>query len=407
MPELSTIQIVFAVLATLGCLAWMAGAWAGVKVQRVLRPLIDWTPALPVGGPGGTGRDTVGSLRVIVPARDEAHTLPAAAASLLAQDHPALELVLVDDRSGDETPQLIDGLAAQDRRVQAVHIETLPEGWLGKTHALQTGLAGATTDWLLFTDADVHFAPRCLSLAVAHAEERELDHLVLMPDMPPENFLLDSTIAAFGRCFVLGQKLWKVEDPNSEAFIGVGAFNLVRRSALEATEGFPWLALDVVDDVALGKMLKQSGARCGVALGRGLLSVRWYHSLPEMARGLEKNTFAVAGFRLSAVLVMAGSLLALDAAPLAALAGFWIQGLSWLGWLGVVALVSGLGMGVRLARWSHRPLLPALAYPIGTLCMVGILLRSGVLGALRGGISWRGTFHSSKSLRSRARVRFL
>ena len=98
---------------------------------------------------------------------------------------------------------------------------------------------------------------------------------------------------------------------------------------------------------------------------------------------------------------------ATGASTLAALAGFWIPGLAWLGWLGVAALVAGIAMGLRLARWSHRPLVPVLVFPIGTLCMVGILVRAGVLGALRGGISWRGTFHSSKSLRRGARVRFL
>jgi hypothetical protein len=173
--------------------------------------------------------------------------------------------------------------------------------------------------------------------------------------------------------------------------------------ALERTEGLPWLALDVADDVALGKLLKSSGARCAVAMGRGLLSVDWYPSLPAMVRGLEKNTFSVLGCSLPrAVAVSAVALLA-DVSPLLALLPF---GLPWLTALGGLATLAALGTGAGIAVRSGRPLLPALLWPVGTLLFTFIVLRAGVLGHRRGGIRWRDTFYPSAVLRRGARVRF-
>jgi hypothetical protein len=106
---------------------------------------------------------------------------------------------------------------------------------------------------------------------------------------------------------------------------------------------------------------------------------------------------------------MAGLLLAMDAAPILALLDLGLPAplATALHALGLTALLSGAIMGVVLARWGHRPVWPGLAFPVGTLLMAFILVRAGVLGALRGGIAWRGTFHSSESLREHARVRFL
>ncbi len=394
MPELVLVPLALA--ASAGCLAWLAGSALALRVRRVV-------PPLPTEG------SPAGSLRVVVPARNEADTLPAAAETLLAQELPGLEVIFVDDRSDDGTGAHVDGLAARDPRARAVHVDALPDGWLGKTHALHVGSRDAATDWILFTDADVHFAPGTLARAVAAAEARGLDHLAVLPDVPPGGFLLDAAVAAFGRSFVLGQRLWAVEDPDSDAHVGVGAFNMVRRSAWERTERVPWFARDVIDDVALGRMMKSSGARCGVALGRRAVSVRWYRSLGEMVRGLEKNTFAAAGYSLPKALLLAGLLVTVDAGPLLALSGCGLDG-AWgaaLRALGATALVAGLATGVVLARWGGRRVLPALLFPVGTLLVAGMIVRAAWLGARRGGIAWRDTFHDTESLREHARVRFL
>src|SRR6185503_735296 len=108
-------------------------------------------------------------LTVVIPACNEAEHIESAAKTLIAQDYPDLEIILLNDRSTDTTAAIIDRLARDDNRVKAIHIETLPAGWLGKVHALDQGVARAQGEWILCTDADVHFAPGILRQAVAFA----------------------------------------------------------------------------------------------------------------------------------------------------------------------------------------------------------------------------------------------
>ena len=115
-------------------------------------------PALPaVKAPGA-----LPSLSVIVPARNEATAIGPALASLLAQDYPGLEIVAVDDRSTDGTGDVLRALAAANPSLRVLRIDDLPSGWLGKNHALWRGAQRSTGTWLLFTDADVVFAPGTL-----------------------------------------------------------------------------------------------------------------------------------------------------------------------------------------------------------------------------------------------------
>src|SRR6185503_13566834 len=109
------------------------------------------------------------------------------------------------------------------------------------------------------------------------------------PHMLPDSFALDSVISTFGTLFMLTTQIWRVEDPRSKAFVGIGAFNLVRRSAFEKTLGFPWLKLEIVDDVGLGLMMKRSGARCSLINARHCISLHWYRTLGQFARGAERT----------------------------------------------------------------------------------------------------------------------
>ena len=122
------------------------------------------------------------TVSVIVPARNEADTIGPALAVLTAQAGPRLEVVVVDDRSEDGTGDVAEALVADCAHARLVRVETLPGGWLGKNHALWTGARSApASDYLLFTDADVRFAPGTIAAAVTLAEERGLDHLAGAP----------------------------------------------------------------------------------------------------------------------------------------------------------------------------------------------------------------------------------
>ncbi len=373
---------------------WFPGAALGLLTLSRLRRLSALDPPAPSRWP---------RVSIVVPARNEGGTIEAATRSKLASGYPDLELVLVDDRSEDETGALVDGLAAGDPRVRALHVETLPEGWLGKVHALARGTEAASGSWLLFADADVHLAPEALRRAVAWAEAERLDHAVVMPEVDRGGFLLEAAYSAFGRYFAVSQRLWDVGRRGSSASVGVGAFNLVRREALARTPGFAELRMDVLDDLALGAMLARHGARAGVVAGVGLVGVRWYRDFADLARGLEKNVFVLLGCRAWRGFVAAGAMLALDLAPLAALV---LPGAHpALRALGAGALCVGALVSAAGARRVGRRIFPATLIPIGTLLLAGVIVRAGVLGTIRGGIFWRGTYHSSEDVRAGARHR--
>jgi len=146
--------LAWAALTLLAAALWSAIVVSLTRVWLFL-PRLDAVPPDPPGGRWPR-------VSVVVPSRDEAEAIEAAAQSLLVQDYPELELIAVDDRSSDGTGAILDRLAAADRRLGVVHVDALPEDWLGKNHACHRGAERATGEWLLFTAGDVVFAPGAL-----------------------------------------------------------------------------------------------------------------------------------------------------------------------------------------------------------------------------------------------------
>jgi glycosyltransferase involved in cell wall biosynthesis len=369
-----------------GCAYWL---WMFVGTVRAVRalPLLARSDVPP---PRAWPK-----LSIVIPACNEAESLESALRSVLDQDYAELEIILIDDRSTDGTAAIVDRLALIDPRILAIHVEQLPAGWLGKVHALALGAEKSHGPWLLFTDADVHMAPGALRTAVAYCMHHEIDHLAALPDLWPSTMLVGANVALFVRSLLVALRLWGVADPKSSAFIGIGAFNLVRRQALDRSPGFSWLRMEVGDDLGLGMMLKQSGARACLASARGLLGLYWYRNLGEMARGAEKAYASAARCSVCRILLLSFLVVALECTPLVALSFWWIPGLLWSG---LAMLAAAIGCSMILARWSRTRLLPFLLFPVAAVVAAGIMLRSGWLGYRRGGVIWRGTLYSKEQL---------
>jgi hypothetical protein len=392
MPVLTVLLALYAAVALA---YWLWCLHAAVRIRRSVPALDAFDPP-----PGPLPR-----LSVIVSARDEAETIEPAAHTLLAQDDPDLEIILVDDRSTDGTGAVIDHLAAEDGRVRTVHVTDLPDGWLGKVHALACGVAEASGEFLLFTDADVHFEPGALRRAVAWCEAKGLDHLALLPRLRPAGVWVDAVIGTFLRSFIAMMRPWAVADPESPAFIGVGAFNLVRRAAFEQTPGLQWLRMETADDCGLGLMMKASGARCGVAMAFDLVHLEWYGSLADAARGAEKAYASAAGCRLWHVLVGALGTLAVGMAPLAGPAAAAVWPTNTAAWALTAALPVSAVTNTFFARWGGGRVLPALLGPLAAPVNAAAFVRAGLLGWWRGGVRWRNTLYPSAALRAGRRIR--
>lgn len=345
-------------------------------------------------------------LSVIVPACNEAANIESAVATLIRQDYPNFELILVDDRSTDGTGAIIDRLAASDQRIHALHVEVLPDGWLGKVHALERAVEVAKGDWLLFTDADVHFAAGTLRRAVGWAVDRQLDHLALAPLALQASFLLNIVVHTFMLLFLIGTRAAGLNRPGSRGFAGVGAFNLIRRAAFQRTPGFSWLRLEPCDDVGLGLMIKRAGGRSFFAFAQHHLSVTWYPSVPAMFTGLEKNLFgATANYRWWMTIVQVTGIYALAAAPVLAVILGLVEGRHLLFSAGLAVLLTHWAFSLAAATEGWRSRLSLMLVPIG-LGMIGAMMACAAWKCLaHGGIAWRGTHYPLDQLRAGQRVK--
>jgi Glycosyl transferase family 2 len=340
---------------------------------------------------------------VIITACNEEETIEDAVRSRLEDDYPALELVLVDDRSTDRTGAIVDMLAEADPRISAIYIEELPDGWVGKVRAMDVGARAAGGEWLLFSDADVRVRPGTIARAVSYADAQGIDHLAVLPEFLPAGAFIDAVVSDFSRILCVFGRVWEIGDPKSSAAAGSGSFNMVRRRALEASEGLEWLRLEVADDVTMGQMLKASGARQQLAKGNGWVGVCFYPTIRDALVGSERAMFtALGGCSLVRCLAIGAGLAGLELAPLA----LALQRRDrWSRRLGVALVGVQLAVSIVFNKWFERSPCDAVVAPLGSLAIAVLSARAGVLGKARGGINWRGTFYPTSLLKSGRRFR--
>ncbi len=385
--------------ALVGCTAWFVRA--GLLATHLAR-LHRVAERAPARRPPAQ-RDEWPRVSTIVPAKDEERAVGPALRSRLDDDYPDLEIVVVDDRSTDATAERVAEVAASDDRVTLVRIDTLPDGWLGKTHALARGIERADGEWLLVSDADIGLAPGGLRKAVDHCETDGLDFLALVPEFRSHSSAVDVVWTVLMRTLGTLIDPAAVRDPEARTAMGSGGFMLVRRSALERTPGYEHLRMETTDDVALGAMMKRSGARCDFADGRGIARVSIYDDLGGFFRGVEKNGGALVHAPLAGVVGFVVLAAYFETAPLLALA----SGVGWARWMGAASGLVATLSAVASLRRNTGMVLPALLWPVGSALLGAAILRSAWLLHRRGGVVWRDTFYPREQLLEGQRFRIV
>ena len=332
---------------------------------------------------------------IVVPARDEERNIRACVESLLAQDYPRYEVIVVDDSSRDATPQLLDLIQRHHpagERLRVVRLDDLPTGWAGKPHALHTGASEARGEWLLFTDADTSHAPSALRTAVrcARAARVDLFSLGTHQELPDFWGRVLMPIAYMGISMQYPAR--EVNDPASAVAIANGQYILIRRAVYEALGGYgnPRLRATVLDDRDLAQEVKRAGYRLELADGRSLVRTRMYHGLREHWRGWGKNAYVGSRGGPAFFALMSLGLPAVCILPFALpLAGLRWRRREWVaaGLLQVAGIVAyrtsvnrGLGVPWRYV-WTH---------PLGAAVFTGILVRAGWRKLTGRGVEWSG-----------------
>ena len=385
---------------TILALAWFSrivdAALGMPSVADVSQPEWNRNPVTPAGNP---------RVSIIVPARNEEETIEQALKSLLALDYENYEVIAVNDRSSDRTGELMEKVAKEAGReadslqlgktLKVIHHTELPPGWLGKTHAMWTAANHATGDWILFTDADVLFKPDSLRRALAYAESVPADHVVLFPRMimqRPGEYMM---IAFFQTMFMFGHRPWKVADPSTDDHMGVGAFNLVRRRVYEAVGTYQALRMEVLDDMKLGKVVKNSGHAQRNVFGGDLISIRWAHGAFGIVNNLTKNFFAVLSFQWWRSVLSVFGLAFLNYGPFLGI--FLAHGYARIPY--AMALASMCMIYVGISWRSAVPAYYVVLHPVSTTLFIYTLLRSTFLTLWNQGIVWRGTKYPLEELR--------
>ncbi|MBM4000754.1 MAG: glycosyltransferase family 2 protein [Planctomycetes bacterium] len=333
---------------------------------------------------------------IVIPARNEERDLDAALRSVLRLDYPDYEVIAVDDRSTDRTGAILDAIAATESRLRVVHLSELPAGWLGKNHALLRGTELASGELLLFTDADVVFEPATLRFAVHYLLDQAFDHIAATPRIRMPNLLLESFVVTFMLYFMIYFRPWNARNPRSRAFIGVGAFNLIRAASYREIGGHRPIALRPDDDVKLGHLLKLRGKTQDLVDGVGLIEVPWYASVREVVRGLEKNVFAGVDYRIGVIVGSSVTSLLFNVAPFIMV--FASRGPAW--WMFFASVLLAVATCAAIAVPARMRIAASLGFPIAALMFIFIQWRTMALTLIQGGIRWRDTFYPLSELKA-------
>jgi chlorobactene glucosyltransferase len=313
---------------------------------------------------------------------------------------------VVDDRSTDQTPKILEEFARQVSsgsrlQLQAIRGSDLPPDWAGKPHALAQGAATAQGDWLCFVDADTFARPQLLASALAAAGQWQADLLTLLTDQDLETFWEKVILPLVFTALAFGFPANRVNDPGKPDAIANGQFILIRREVYQAVGGHQAVRERIDEDRALAALVKHSGYRLLVADGRQLVHTRMYTNLSEIWEGWTKNIYV--GLRDRLWLLILGVVVGLLGAL--ALPLWLILGVGWLalggGWAAWV--VTGQSLLVwsyllvqrtRAARALHISPWYALTLPLGALLFTAMMFASAYKVISGIGVTWKGRTYS-------------
>ncbi len=401
---------VFAVILTVSAalvgLSWLIRNLLALKVWRSLFHL---SPQYHHGPDGAVGGDLDPPMvSVVVAAKDEQANIEKCVRTILDQEYPNFELIICNDRSVDATGEIIERIAAGDSRVRTINITELPEGWAGKNHAMQKGIAAAGGEWICMTDADCQYiSPLTLSAAMQYASDSGADMVSVLPTLEMRGFWENLLQPICCGLLMIWFPPGKVNDPAKPHAYANGMFMLIRRSAYEAIGTHEAIKGSLIEDMDMARGIKSGGLNLRMVPSDGMISVRMYTSVREIFRGWTR--IYVGAFRnlprlMLAWLAMVSKGLTCYLAAAIGL-GMYAAGADggqwWLacGLVGAAGAVAEMVMVARYLRhvgsWGSLGLL----YPLASAMTAAILVKSMLVRLPGGKIVWRDTSYAAERQR--------
>ena len=327
---------------------------------------------------------------IIVPARNEAKRIPEKSlSSMLAQNYGNFELIVLNDRSTDETGKILRKIRERNRKLQIIDGAEPSAEWLGKPHALEQAFRRASGEWILATDADVVFAPETVSTAVSHAEELDLDALTLLPGQIYGSFWEKIFIPVFEWFCVLRAPLHRVNDPRRAETLGAGNFFMIRRGVLEKIGGFESVKSEVAEDLKLAEIIKSNGFRLRIDYAPDLIQTRMYASFAEIWSGFTKNFFPAMNFSFSKTFLGSLSIFLFGVLPLPTAILFFMNGnFALAAPLAAAYAFQTLLFALVRKKWRGG-VLYAFSAPLGLAMFAAILINSAGKVLSGKGFKWK------------------
>ncbi len=342
-------------------------------------------------------------ISVIIPARNEEGNIARVVKSIAHQ--PGMrEIVVVDDQSTDRTAEILRELKLEFPQLRTLSIQSLPQGWMGKTHAVAEGAKIATGEWLLFTDADTQHFDGSMAELLQRAEAGRVDLLSLSPGQETPTWWEKSVIPLV---FVKLSGLFRFEDvcdPRSPVAAANGQYVLIRREIYERSGGHEAVKSAILEDVELARRVKAMGGKLLFLPGPQWVRTRMYQTFGSMWQGWTKNLYLLYGGNRVKMLSAMASLWLIDVLPTVIF--IVVCGLIGLGRGGTAAVVTAvLLLVVALARrWSYGRALQRLGFasdlalyqPLGAVLLGTLMLNSMHAHRSTGSIQWKGRRYATK-----------
>lgn len=328
---------------------------------------------------------------IIVPARNEAHrVLEKSIPSMLAQTYENYELIVLNDRSTDNTEEVLLQCKAQNARCKIYNGVEPDKTWLGKPFALQQAFEKAIGDWIISTDADIIFAPETLQTVIDYAEENNFDALTLIPKQIYGSFWERLFMPVFGWFCLLAMPLHRVNDLKRKESMGVGNFFMFRREVLERIGGFECVKNEVAEDLKLGEIIKSKGYRLRIDYTPKLIETRMYAGFSEIWEGFTKNLFSGMKFSLLKMFFGVFSILLFGVLPIF-LAVFVLAVGNFKLFLPLIFiyLLQVCVLAKAAQEWEGSLIYAPLA-PLGLALFLAILMNSTIKILSGKGVTWKG-----------------